>query len=365
MYMTSRKLNLITIVLACSCASAYSAEVYNQDGNKLDIYGKVDALNEMSNNNGVDGDGTYVRFGFNGETQINSTLSGYGQWEYQLSANQAEGSTSTGVTRVGYAGLHSSTLGSVDYGRNYGIVYDVGAWTDVLPEFGGDAYGIDNFMFKRTNNILTYRNNTLIDGLRIALQYQGENGNADETNNGRNVMKQNGDGYGASLIKDWDNGLSIGAAFSSSDRTQDQNNMTYGHGDRAEVYRAGVLYSANNIYLAGTFTDSQNATIFGNTSKDVYGYANHAQIYELTAKYQFDSGIVPVISYIQTRGKDIENYGDEDLLKYLTIGTSYFFNKNMSTAVMYKFNLLGNNEFTSRSGINTDNVLALDMVYQF
>lgn len=366
MNISLRNINAITLALTCFCASAYSAEIYNKGGNKLDFYGKIDALHQISDNKSVDGDATYVRFGIKGETQINSSLTGYGQWEYQLNANQAEGTSgNSGVTRVGFAGLHSSEYGSIDYGRNYGVVYDIAAWTDVLPEFGGDAYGIDNFMFKRTNNLLTYRNSTLLDGLRIVLQYQGKNGGAGETNNSRDVLKQNGDGYGASLIQEWDNGVSVGAAFSSSKRTQGQNDMTYGHGDRADVYRAGLKYDANQIYLAGTFTDTRNATIFGSSSKEVYGFANHAQIVEFTAKYVFSNGVVPVVSYLQTKGKDIEGYGEQDLLKYLAVGANYYFNKNMSTAVMYKFNFLKDNDFTSRSGINTDNVLALDLIYQF
>jgi len=358
--------SIAMLLMISSTGSSYAAEIYNKDSNKLDLYGKIDAWHQLSDNKSVNGDATYIRLGFKGQTQINSSLTGYGQWEYQFNANQAESSsTNTGMTRLGFAGLHSSDFGSIDYGRNYGVVYDIAAWTDVLPEFGGDAYGIDNFMFKRTNNLLTYRNNALVDGLKIVLQYQGENGGAGETNNGRDVLRQNGDGYGASLIKEWDNGLSAGVAFSSSNRTHSQNDMIYGHGDKADVYRAGLKYNANQIYLAGTFTQTYNATIFGSSSKSVYGFANQAQITEFTAKYVFKNGIVPVVSYLQTKGKDIENYGDQDLLKYLAVGTSYYFNKNMSTAIIYKFNLLNDNKFTERAGINTDNVLALDLVYQF
>ena len=36
-------------------------------------------------------------------------------------------------------GLKFGDYGSIDYGRNYGVAYDIGAWTDVLPEFGGDT----------------------------------------------------------------------------------------------------------------------------------------------------------------------------------------------------------------------------------
>ncbi|WP_227542799.1 porin [Klebsiella pneumoniae] len=45
--------------------------------------------------------------------------------------------------------------------------------------------------------------------------------------------------------------------------------------------------------------------------------------------------------------------------------TGFPFNKNMSTYVDYKINLLDENDFTRRAGISTDDVVALGLVYQF
>ncbi len=59
------------------------------------------------------------------------------------------------------------------------------------------------------------------------------------------------------------------------------------------------------------------------------------------------------------------NYDDEDILKYVDVGATYYFNKNMSTYVDYKINLLDDNQFTRDAGINTDNIVALGLVYQF
>ncbi|VTR54128.1 Porin OmpN [Serratia fonticola] len=56
--------------------------------------------------------------------------------------------------------LKVKNFGSFDYGRNYGVIYDVAAWTDMLPEFGDDTYiKTDNFMTGRANGVATYRNN--------------------------------------------------------------------------------------------------------------------------------------------------------------------------------------------------------------
>lgn len=166
----------LTVPALLVAGAANAAEIYNKDGNKLDLFGKVDGLHYFSDDKGSDGDQTYMRIGFKGETQVNDQLTGYGQWEYQIQGNQTEGSNDS-PTRVAFAGLKFADAGSFDYGRNYGVTYDVTSRTDVLPEFGGDTYGADNFMQQRGNGYATYRNTDffgLVDGLDFALQYQGK-----------------------------------------------------------------------------------------------------------------------------------------------------------------------------------------------
>ena len=368
---------LVPALLVAGAANA--AEIYNKDGNKLDLFGKVDGLHYFSDDKNADGDQTYMRIGFKGETQVNDQITGYGQWEYQIQGNAPE-SENNSWTRVAFAGLKFGDAGSFDYGRNYGVVYDVTSWTDVLPEYGGDTYGSDNFMQQRGNGFATYRNADffgLVDGLNFALQYQGKNGSpsgegADGiaytgvTNNGREALRQNGDGVGGSVTYDIGEGFGLGAAVSSSKRTDEQNRAIYlGNGDRAETYTGGLKYDANNLYLAAQYTQTYNATRVGGE-----GWANKAQNFEVVAQYQFDFGLRPSVAYLQSKGKNLgtlngRNYDDEDLLKYVDVGATYYFNKNMSTYVDYKINLLDDNNFTRDAGISTDDVVALGLVYQF
>ena len=271
---------------------------------------------------------------------------------------------------MAFAGLKFADAGSFDYGRNYGVVYDVTSWTDVLPEFGGDTYGADNFMQQRGNGFATYRNTDffgLVDGLNFAIQYQGKNGSPEGegmtgvTGNGRDALNQNGDGVGGSITYDIGEGFSLGTAVTSSKRTDEQNKLNFGTGDRAETYTGGLKYDANNVYLAAQYTQTYNATRAGNL-----GWANKAQNFEAVAQYQFDFGLRPSVAYLQSKGKDLNNgYGDQDIVKYVDVGATYYFNKNMSTYVDYKINLLDDNNFTQRAGISTDDIVALGLVYQF
>ena len=355
---------LVPALLVAGAANA--AEIYNKDGNKLDLYGKIDGLHYFSDDKSVDGDQTYMRVGVKGETQINDQLTGYGQWEYNMDASNVEGSQPT-KTRLAFAGLKAGEYGSFDYGRNYGAIYDVEAATDMLVEWGGDGWNYtDNYMTGRTNGVATYRNSDffgLVDGLNFALQYQGKNGSVSgegATNNGRGAQKQNGDGYGTSVTYDIFDGISAGFAYSHSKRTDDQNNLVLGNGDNAETYTGGLKYDANNIYLATQYTQTYNATRAGSL-----GFVNKAQNFEVVAQYQFDFGLRPSVAYLQSKGKDLEGYGDQDILKYVDVGATYYFNKNMSTYVDYKINLLDDNSFTRNAGISTDDVVALGLVYQF
>ena len=383
---------LLPALLAAGAANA--AEIYNKNGNKLDLYGKVDGLRYFSDDAGNDGDQTYARVGFKGETQINEMLTGYGQWEYNIQANGTEGEGANSWTRLAFAGLGFGQNGTFDYGRNYGVVYDVEAWTDMLPEFGGDTYTqTDVYMTGRTNGVATYRNNGFfgqVDGLNFALQYQGNNedgGSGEGTGNGdgRRLSRENGDGFGMSTSYDFDFGLSLGAAYSSSDRTNNQ--VARGRGDRgytnkyaggetADAWTVGAKYDANNVYLAAMYAETRNMTAYGKGDGVEGGIANKTQNFEVVAQYQFDFGLRPSVAFLQSKGVDLggwdhhsngtPRYTDKDLVKYVDVGVTYYFNKNMSTYVDYKINLLDEDDsFYESNGIATDDIVAVGLVYQF
>ncbi|MCT6590091.1 porin OmpC [Pantoea dispersa] len=362
------KRNILAVVIPALLAAgaANAAEIYNKDGNKLDLYGKVDARHQFSDNAGDDGDKTYVRFGFKGETQITDQLTGYGQWEYNVQANVTENQgTSGSKTRLGFAGLKFGDAGSFDYGRNYGVIYDAMSYTDQLPVFGDDTLyqDNDNFMIGRSNGLATYRNSNffgLVDGLSFAVQYQGKN-----ESSSRSVLNQNGDGWGTSVAYDTGMGISAVGSYFSSDRTNAQ--VQDGKGDKADAYGFGLKYDANNVYLAAFYGESRNTTQYGNEDLRV---ANKTQNFEVVAQYQFDFGLRPSIAYLQSKGKQLDAAngfagGDADLVKYIEVGTYYYFNKNMSTYVDYKINLLDDNDYTRSQGVSTDDVVGVGLVYQF
>lgn len=357
--------NFLTVIVPALLASGAvnAAQIYNKDGNKLDLYGKVVGEHYLSKDKSNDGDQSYVRLGFKGETQINSQLTGYGQWEYNFNAHNSEGSDAQdgNKTRLGFAGLKVSQYGSLDYGRNYGISYDTLSWTDMLPEFGGD-YGYSDTMTGRSTGVLTYRNTDffgMVDGWNFALQYQGKNNRSD-------YRTANGDGFGISSSYTTAMGLGVIAAYQKQDRAASQrSNTVLGQGNSAEVWNLGLKYDANNIYLATTYSEGRRATPVSGTfnNVNVKGFANKTQDFEAVAQYQFDFGLRPSLAYVQTKAKDLEGgIGNVDIVKYVELGTSFAFNKNMSTFIDYKINMLSDN---NALGLAKDDIVALGLVYQF
>ncbi|QCR93678.1 porin OmpC [Enterobacter ludwigii] len=386
-----RKVLAILAPALLMAGAAHAAEMYNKNGNKVDLYGKIDARHTFSDHPGDDGDETYVQIGFKGETQITNDVIGYGQWEYKTYANNTEDAGDTSFNRLAYAGLKYGEYGSFDYGRNYGVVYDVEAWTDMLPVFGGDSYTwTDNFMVGRANGVATYRNADffgLVEGLNFALQYQGANEGQDATedqegtkNGHDDVRFQNGDGFGMSTTYDFSgdlSGLTLGAAYSSSDRTNEQeakgiqDSARFAGGKTAEAWTVGAKYDANSVYLAMMYAQTRNMTPYGDT-----GIADETQNFEAVAQYQFDFGLRPSLAWVYSKGKDMTypgnagnpqgQHGDMDLVNYIDVGMTYNFNKNFSTYVDYKINMLDNDEsFYEANGISTDDIVGVGMTYQF
>ncbi|STG54160.1 outer membrane protein F [Escherichia coli] len=232
------KRNILAVIVPALlvAGTANAAEIYNKDGNKVDLYGKAVGLHYFSKGNGENsyggnGDMTYARLGFKGETQINSDLTGYGQWEYNFQGNNSEGADAqTGnKTRLAFAGLKYADVGSFDYGRNYGVVYDALGYTDMLPEFGGDTAYSDDFFVGRVGGVATYRNSNffgLVDGLNFAVQYLGKN----ERDTAR---RSNGDGVGGFYQLRYE-GFGIVGAYGAADRTNLQEAQPLGNGKKAE-----------------------------------------------------------------------------------------------------------------------------------
>lgn len=118
---------------------------------------------------------------------------------------------------------------------------------------------------------------------------------------------QNGDGFGMSTSYDFSgdlSGLTLGAAYSSSDRTNEQeakgiqDSARFAGGKTAEVWTVGAKYDANSVYLAMMYAQTRNMTPYGDT-----GIADETQNFEAVAQYQFDFGLRPSLAWVYSKAR--------------------------------------------------------------
>nr|WP_276309746.1 porin [Brenneria salicis]NMN91412.1 outer membrane pore protein F [Brenneria salicis ATCC 15712 = DSM 30166]RBP61745.1 outer membrane pore protein F [Brenneria salicis ATCC 15712 = DSM 30166]RLM30504.1 porin [Brenneria salicis ATCC 15712 = DSM 30166] len=360
------KRNILAVVVPALLAAgaANAAEVYNKDGNKLDVYGRVHAGYTFVDGDGDNSDNTYARLGFKGETQITDQLTGYGRFEYQFDGNTAEDNSVTrdDKTRYAFAGFKFGDYGSFDYGRNYSVAYDSLAITDVLPENGGDS-AVTDTLTGRIGNAATFRNSDffgLVDGLDFGLQYIAK----DEDSSTR-IDRIHGDAWASSLSYESDIGIGVVASYGSYVRTSVQQGATVGAigGKKADVWAAGVKYDANNIYLAATYGEGTNFYRINGGN----GIADKSKVFEAVAQYNFDFGLTPTLAYVSRKDKvdspTATNSGRNDYaVKYASVGATYAFNKNISTYAEYDINLIDSD---NAYGISDDDVINIGVIYQF
>ena len=380
------KRNLLAIAIPALLVAAganASIEVWNKDGNKVDFYGRVKAANHITDRGQEgEGDDTSARLGMSGQTQITDGITGYGRWEYEAKA----GKNSSNEVRYAFAGLNFGDAGSFDYGRNDGVLKAITAYTDVLPEFGGDAANNDwNVLSARTKAVATYRNNNffgLTDDLSFALQYAD---NGDNSNKFREdaIRGESREAYGANVQwRIFDTGLTAGAGYA---QTSTSNN-------RQSTWATGLKYDNYNLYLGATYFQSK----FKDSKTFVWldGYVRHVDEkikgFELVAQYGIDlpvGRITPSLAYVQHKYKyssenfianNIRHIADgwnTPLAKYVSLGATYDLNKNFSTIVEYKFNLLDRKDLGAientknprghGSKPGTKDVLGVGLIYQF
>ncbi|QCI18895.1 porin [Buchnera aphidicola] len=365
-----KSLSILIPILFATTSTVTAAEIFNKNGNKLELYGSINPNHEFSNGflstkiTSKD-DNTNAILGLSGKINITNKLSSYAKIEYKTDffmpeelRNQQQPST----IRLGYAGLKYGNLGSLDYGRNYGVIHDVESLTNHTPYITNNsvfAYN-DNYMVSRNNSLLTYRNDNifgLVNGMSFALQYQNETKN-------RSLNQKNNVGWGASLKYESKSGLTaIGSCFTSERPIQSTSDKMLKN-ESVSSYGLGFKYDANNVYIAAFYGAARNLT-----PHDIHSnsYINETQNIEAIAEYSFKSGFCPSLSYLDSKGYNIRGADKSELglAKQINISTRYEFNKNISTYMNYKINLLKENDFIKTNKISTDNIIGAGLVYKF
>lgn len=385
--MTNRKsLAIIIPMLLAATHNINATEILNKNGNQLELYGSINpnytlSHGFLSSKITSHKDSTNAILGVSGKINITDELLSYATIEYITDLTSVEKSSNVqhpNAVRLGYAGFKYGNWGSIDYGRNYGVFHDVEALTNHTPYLNKDSYfnQNDHYMIGRNSSLLTYRNNNffgLMDNVSFSLQYQNISKN--QTDN----KKQNSAIWGASVQYKTDMGLTaIGSFFSapkihSNDENQQNNNKNM---TAVGAYGLGFKYDTNDIYIAAFYGEARNLTSYddvnqkNNDQNNEKKYINKTQNIEAIAEYDFHSGFYSSLSYLDSKEQNINltedpNKKNIEFEKQINISTRYEFNKNISTYMNYKINLLKNDNMQNNQNINSDNTIGAGIVYQF
>jgi predicted porin len=236
-------------------------------------------------------------------------------------------------SRLAYFGIGHETYGSLTFGKQWGVYYDIGGYTDNFSLFGGSANGIysggTDGGWKgtgRADNAVVYRNN--IGPIELGVQSQLFSGEHS---------------YGVSLQYHSKFGLSLGASYNDGAVISPVDKFVVDIGSRTTNFIAGAKYEKEKYYGAFTFSVNDDAIVVVDTGKAVsfptYGYELSLG-YSLNDKWSFEGGF----NLLQERENRTVFVGDYYLF-HLILGANYHITPETKLYLMTRFSSSNNSEY--------------------
>jgi len=294
---------------------------------RVDVYGRLDGHLAFSEED-VQFANNSSRVGVMAEQPVQGGLSviGQGEWRMNLGLGDTSYSISenpdTGLatfqsttnqafsTRLGFVGLRFGKYGTLTFGKQWGVYYDVTQWTDSYVVFGANGSSTYNAGTDggqtgegRANDAVIYR--AALGPLCLGVQAQFMSERSERV-----------DGFGGSLVYDFGFGLRAGVAYSHA--FLDFKSSVAGYdGEDAQALSGGIVFDEAGwkIALIGTWTHDHelvatpNATVMYDTrGSELFVSRRFADLvmlvagFDLAIPYELDASLVN------------PDYGTRDLL---------------------------------------------------
>ncbi len=403
MYKYIKNILILTVLII----TTYKTEA--QHYNNLKLIGSIHSRHSYPNQNLIyQKDTENIKLGFNITSNTNNNnIYAYATWLFHIQSldqNTENFSISTINTfyhnsLLSYVGIHHKNWGDLSYGRNYTVIYDILAYSHILPYNPSYFIKLDTLTYILSNtwtyhNTIKFPVNSIIKNLQIKLQYYNPNNRGAET---LDILKSHKAGIGGLFTYTTPINIQISAAYIIQARDcrlfhpynpkkdNDYMRRTFFEENTPTTYGwiIGAKYHKNDWYIGTSFSTGQAIVpIYGivkvfddeyHSFSEKIGFAN-ANHFVIIIKYkaaQFE----PIIQFIQTYAKNVRSLEVDkdlkttniiDLDKYLNIGLLYHFNNHVYAYTNYRINNIINvrdNQFFI--GLPKDHIFSVGFVYNF
>lgn len=307
---------LVTAILASLVPTAHATiNVYQNDANQVDLYGRAYAAYIYEDGKDAKSDGrsdSYFRTGFKASSNLADDLTALGHIEMQFESQDNNDVNSKSKTRLMYAGLKND-WGQLTFGRNYAADEIIADWADAgTTNYSGNP-AIGNL--NRQANILKLEAKMLDDNLNLVAHVQPE---SSDDSNGNDSQSS----YSVGGVYGFDFGLELGATYTGV--------MTEDYGNDLAYDRSTILVAARyklkgltaSIVGDSTSVDTPNTA----DAKD----ANDWMAYEFSLAYNLDK-LTGTMTYKQRDTDDI----NDNSVDQTAFGLAYQFNSNFRLVTEY------------------------------
>ena len=318
----NKKLLALLVPSILMAGSAQAVEIYNDQTNSIKMMGWLGfaAINDTHDTAVVD---NFSRVGFRFDRQEKNGWRSFAHTEWGInmvtsddSLNYtggqlgAEKSSDFLFNRLGYVGLSNDKWGSLTFGKQWGVYYDVAYTTDVLNVYTGYSVGAYTFGdggltgAGRADSAFIYRNS--FGDLSFAVQYAAKQ-NGDVALYDKDGMAIN-DGshvdfdtsYGANMTYHFTDKFKVIAAINRGDFTGELAGESVD--DTNEIIGIGAQYGS--FYQYAPNRDADGFYVGFNAHKSKQNELVGGELYDSTGgefmiAYQYENGFVPsfLLSY--------------------------------------------------------------------
>ncbi len=319
-----KKTILAVAITGMFAASAQAANVYNKNGVKADVYGRMQfdiRESHKDTESGTNGVGS-ARMGFKAESVINENVTGIAKGEQQIASESSD--ESKFKVRHLFAGFKSD-YGQLIFGQTDTPFYQSVAATDIFNTYGYEAFG--GIESGRQEGQVIYH--AEFDGFYVDLgaQFKDDDfefkvGNPSDPDYIAVPESALDSAYSTTLGYKFGFGLDVYAGYRLE---RFEHKTTFAKADKKN-YAVSASYTFEGLYLGAAYVGT-----------DVEG--NELTGYDVVAAYTFTDTKL-YTGYARQEAKDawIDELGSDKPSDAFKVGAQYSFNSNMKAWAEYKAN---------------------------